>query len=418
MNERKRAGGQYGPSGCPSCGLPSDDRQTGMGEAKMDSQAALDTETFETFRNWRINRTQYATQWKERTGGKVMGYFCTYAPEELIYAAGILPVRILGSHEVHDVTEPHIFAMFCPFCRDCLAQGLKGRFDYLNGIMIAQSCLHIRQAFTSWQKHVPVDYSYYLPMPHHVQSHRATPFLTKELEVFRASLEQWLGRKIDSAAIDEAIEVYNRNRRLMWQVYELRKGDSPPLTGEEAMEMVLSSQMVDKKDHNAALESLLGRLAKREVARPTGSRLMVLGSEDDDLEFMRMAESCGATVVVDDHCTGTRYFWNNVESDGNPLQNIAERYVKRVPCPTKDWPQRTRAAHVLELARVYNVQGAIIIQQKFCDPHELDIPALTRTLRDAGIKTLFLEFDVTVPMGQFKVRVEAFLEMLQEDDLF
>ncbi|MBU0717938.1 MAG: benzoyl-CoA reductase, bzd-type, subunit N [Planctomycetes bacterium] len=384
----------------------------------MATQARLDQETFETFRNWRVNRAQYAQEWKKRTGGKIMGYFCTYAPEELMYAAGILPVRILGSHEVQDVTEPHIFAMFCPFCRDCLAQGLKGKFAYLDGIMIAQSCLHIRQAFTSWQKHIPIDYSYYLPMPHHVQSRHATPFLTKELEVFRASLEQWLGKKIDDRAIDHAIDIYNRNRELMWKVFELRKGDSPPLTGEEAMELVLSSQMVDKEEHNAALESLLGKLAKREVRRPTGTRLMILGSEDDDLAFIRMVESCGATFVIDDHCTGTRYFWNKVERGGDILTDLAVRYVKRVPCPSKDWPKRTRVEHVVKLAKDYDTQGAIVMQQKFCDPHELDNPALIKALHEAGLKTLFLEFDVTVPIGQFKVRVEAFLEMLQEDDLF
>lgn len=384
----------------------------------MVNQCALDRETFEVFRNWRIDRAKYATEWKKRTGGKIVGYFCTYVPEELLYAAGVLPVRILGSHEVQDVTEPHIFAMFCPFCRDCLAQGLKGRFNYLDGIMIAQSCLHIRQAFSSWEKHVPVDYSYFLPMPHHVQSPHATPFLTKELEVFKESLETWLGKTIDDQAIDKAIDVYNRNRQLMWNVYELRKGDSPPLSGEEAMEMVISSQMVDKEDHNAALETLLARLAKRDCTRSTGLRLMVLGSEDDDIEFLRMVESCDATFVTDDHCTGTRYFWNNVERNGTLLSSIAQRYVKRVPCPTKDWPERTRVAHVLALAKSYNVLGAIVMQQKFCDPHELDNPALIRALSDAGVKTLFLEFDVTVPIGQFKVRVEAFLEMLREDDLF
>ena len=73
---------------------------------------------------------------------------------------------------------------------------------------------------------------------------------------------------------------------------------------------------------------------------------------------------------------------------------------------------------MLALAKEYDIQGTIVMQQKFCDPHELDNPALTKALEDAGIKTLFLEFDVTVPIGQFKVRVEAFLEMLQEDDLF
>jgi len=385
----------------------------------MVEQVQLDAETFATFRDWRLKRAQYAKDWKARTGGKIMGYFCTYAPEELIYAAGILPVRILGSHEVQDVTEPHIFAMFCPFCRDCLAQGLKGRFDYLDGIMIAQSCLHIRQAFTSWQKHVPVDYSYYLPMPHHVQSRHATPFLAKEIALFRESLETWLGRKISDAAIEDAIEVYNRNRRLTHQFYALRKGENPPCTGEEAMEVILSSQMVDKREHSDALETLLGRLSERKVSRPTGTRLMILGSEDDDIEFIRMVESCNATFVTDDHCTGTRYFSNEVAPGGGGLlERIADRYVKRTPCPTKDWPVRSRAAHVVRLAKEYNVQGAILMQQKFCDPHEIDIPALKKTLEQAGVKTLFLEFDVTVPIGQFRIRVEAFLEMMSQEDLF
>ena len=71
------------------------------------------------------NRHQYAQEWKAKTGRKVMGYFCTYVPEEIIYAAGILPVRILGSHEPQTVTEPHIFGMYCPVCRDSLAQGVK-----------------------------------------------------------------------------------------------------------------------------------------------------------------------------------------------------------------------------------------------------------------------------------------------------
>ena len=74
--------------------------------------------------------------------------------------------------------------------------------------------------------------------------------------------------------------------------------------------------------------------------------------------------------------------------------------------------------HALALAKAYNVQGAIIMQQKFCDPHELDIPALTKALNGVGLKTLFLEFDVTVPVGQFKIRVEAFLEILHGEDLF
>jgi benzoyl-CoA reductase subunit C len=373
---------------------------------------------FDKLREWEKDRHGYAKAWKERTGGKVMGYFCTYVPEEILYAAGVLPVRILGSHEPQDVTEPHIFGMFCPFCRDCLAQGLKGRYDYLDGIMIAQSCLHIRQTFTSWYKHIPIDFYYYLYMPNRVQSPRALPYLTGEIVEFKKAIENWTGKTITDDDLDNAINVYNENRRLMHAVYDLRKADNPPLSGEEAMEMIIADQTTDKAEHNEELKKLLDELSKRKNGRETGVRLMILGSEDDDIEFINMVESCGATFVIDDHCTGSRYFWNEVEPAENRLEAIAKRYIDRVPCPSKDWEERTRVKHIVNLAKEWNVSGAIVIQQKFCDPHELDIPAIRKALAEIGVKTLFLEFDVTVPIGQFKVRVEAFLEMLAEEDLF
>lgn len=370
----------------------------------------------EKFQQWFENRHEYAKDWKERTGGKVLGYFCTYVPEEILYAADVLPVRILGSHEPLDVTEPHIFGMYCPFCRDCLAQGLKGRYDYLDGIMIAQSCLHIRQAFTSWKIHMPPEFTYYLYMPNKVQSPRAFPYLVSELRKFKESVENWTGKKITDEDLDRGIEIVNRNRRLMKELYERRKGEKPPITGLDAMYMVVSSQMTDKNEHSDAVQEILNNPPKEQ--RDAGNRLMIIGSEDDDTKFIEMVESLGATFVIDDHCTGSRYFWNEVKPDGNRLESIARRYLERPQCPSKDWEERTRIPHIMGLAKDYGVQGAILIQQKFCDPHELDTPAITKELNSAGIPTLFLEFDVTVPLGQFRTRVEAFLEMLMEEELF
>jgi benzoyl-CoA reductase subunit C len=373
---------------------------------------------FDQFKEWYENRHEYAKKWKERTGGKVIGTFCTYVPEEILYAADILPVRILGSHEPQDVSEPHIFAMYCPFCRDCLAQGLKGRYDYLDGITIAQSCLHIRQTFTSWDLHIPVDFKYYLPHPMNVQSPQAVPYLTEELKEFKKAIEEWTGKEITNEDLERGIEIMNTNRRLLQEVYEFRKQPNPPLTGLEAMLMVVSSQMTDKREHNKALAELLEKLPSRSLDEP-GERLMILGSEDDDTEFIAMVEDLGSRIVIDDHCTGTRYFYEKVNTNGDALASIAERYVKRVPCPSKDWPQRTRLDHIIKLAKEYDVQGAIVMQMKFCDPHELDTPAIKEALEnDVGIPTIFLEFDVTVPIGQFKTRVEAFLEILREEDLF
>lgn len=372
----------------------------------------------EKFKGWYENRHDYAKQWKEKTGGKVLGYFCTYVPEEILYAADVLPVRILGSHEPLDVTEPHIFGMYCPFCRDCLAQGLKGKYDYLDGIMISQSCLHIRQAFTSWEMHVPVDFSYYLPMPQNVQSKRSLPYLAGELKAFKEAVEKWTGQTITEDKLKRGITIMNTSRRLTRELYEKRKVPDPPVTGLDAMYTVVASQMVDKGEYNETLGEWLGNLPDTSGHNGSKIRLMILGSENDDTEFVGMVESLNAVFVVDDHCTGSRYFWNDVTTNGDLLDSIARRYIERVPCPTKDWPKRLRIDHIKKLAKDWKVQGAIVIQQKFCDPHELDNPAIMRELKAVGVPSQFLELDVTVPVGQFKTRVEAFLEMLTEEDLY
>jgi benzoyl-CoA reductase subunit C len=288
----------------------------------------------------------------------------------------------------------------------------------MKGITLAQSCLHLRQSFTSWRNHVPVDFAHYIYMPNKVQTEHARPYYRGELDKYKAALEEWSGRPITDDGLKQATELYDENRRLMHQVYDLRKGPNPAVTGLEAMVMVASSFMVDKKDHNAELKRILPELEGRGFERDPGARLMIVGSEDDDTEFVKMVESVGATIVADDHCTGSRYFWNLTDHTGDIMGDIANRYIDRPACPTKDWEERRRFDHILQLARDFNVDGAILIQQKFCDPHECDMPPLRQFLESHDIPCLSLEFDVTVPLGPMRIRVEAFLEMVGEEELF
>ncbi len=374
---------------------------------------------FGQFQNWYEKRHDYARAWKARTGGTVVATMCTYTPEEVLIAAGMLPVRVLGAHEPQNVTEPHIFGMFCPFCRDSLAQGLLGRFDYADGVTLTQSCIQYRQAFTSWRMHVPtVKWDYYLPMPNEVQSQFAKKLHYDEVKKFHTFMEVTSGRKISAADLKQAIETVNENRRLLMQLFDYRKEENPRVTGVEALYASITAQFVDKEEHNRELKRVLAELPKRPQNREEGVRVMTIGSENDDCGFMAMVESVGCTIVIDDQCSGTRYFWNESKPNDDPIAAIADRYCERPACPTKDYPAHTRFDHVLKLARDYNARAAIFLQQKFCDPHEGDYPDLKQHLEDNGIPTLFLEFDITNPLGPFRTRVEAFLETLSEEELF
>ena len=151
---------------------------------------------FDQFKDWYEKRHDYARAWKARTGGQVVATMCTYTAEELLIAAGMLPVRVLGAHEPQNVTEPHIFGMFCPFCRDSLAQGLLGRFDYAEGVTLTQSCIQYRQTFSSWRSNVPsVKWDYYVPMPNDVQSPHARKAHYAEIQAFRTFLSALTGKE-------------------------------------------------------------------------------------------------------------------------------------------------------------------------------------------------------------------------------
>jgi benzoyl-CoA reductase subunit C len=370
------------------------------------------------FRDWYKNRHSYAETWKENHSQQVIGMMCTYVPEEILYAAGMLPVRILGGHEPQDVTEAHIFGMFCPFSRDALAQGLKGKYSYVDSIVLSHSCLHFRQTFTSWKMHLPLKWSYYLPMPNQVQSPYAKQEFQSEVKKFKEFIEKEIGKTITAEALKQGTSLMDKNRSLLRKIYELRKKENPPITGADAVYMAVTSQFISKEDHNTALEALLEKANEFTPSRETGVRLMTIGSENDDVQFFEMVESLPATIVCDEQCAGSRYFWNPTIDAGDPIQTIANRYVDRPPCPTKDYPERKRFPHILNLAKEYGVQGVILMQEKFCDPHEADNPALKRFLEENGIPTLTLEFDSTNPLGPLKIRVEAFLETLSAEELF
>ena len=374
---------------------------------------------FDQFKGWYEKRHDYAKAWKQRTGGQVVATMCTYTAEELLIAADMLPVRVLGAHEPQNVTEPHIFGMFCPFCRDSLAQGLLGRFDYCDGVTLTQSCIQYRQTFSSWRSNVPsVQWDYYVPMPNEVQSIHARKAHHAELQSFRIFLQALTGKELTNAKLKEALAVVDENRRLLRELFEYRKATDPQVSGVEAIYASLTAQFVDKREHNEALKQVLAKLPTRGLVRPEGVRFMTIGSENDDIAFMAMVESVGSTIVIDDQCSGTRYFWNESKPDEDVIKAIADRYCDRPACPTKDYPSHTRFDHVLGLAKEFNARAAIFLQQKFCDPHEGDYPDLKRHLESNGIPTLFLEFDITNPIGPFRIRVEAFLETMSEEDLF
>jgi len=173
--------------------------------------------------------------------------------------------------------------------------------------------------------------------------------------------------------------------------------------------------MIPKEEHNKLLQELLSGIERREDLPKEGVRLLVSGSIMDNSELLRLIESVGGSVVADDLCTGSRYFWNLVKEGAEPMMAIAERYLRKIPCPFM-YSSEERFKHVREMVKTFNVEGVIIFSLKFCDVHSFDAPLLAEELREKeGLPVLHLEWEHSLSgIAQLRTRIEAFVEMLEE----
>jgi benzoyl-CoA reductase subunit C len=344
---------------------------------------------------------------------KAFGYICTYTPEEIIYAAGILPVRVFGKPGETPVADAYLYSNICSFVRSCFEQALQDGYSNIDGLLACNSCDHIRRLYDAWQNYIPTPFTYIFSLPC-----KTTPstlaFFQQELNQFKDHLERYLGHEITTKDLQEAITVYNQTRQLLRRLYQLRQSHPPLVTGAEALEIVRAGMVMPKPEFNHLLEEFL---TERETSSPQQNnnrvRLLILGSELDDPEYLQLIEDLGAIIVADDLCIGTRYFWDLVDPQLDPIEGIAQRYLTRTPCPRMH-PAGSRIEHLTSLIEHFKVEGIIYETIKFCDLHSSGYPLIKKGLEQLDLPILKLEREYNLAsVGQMRTRVEAFLENIR-----
>ncbi len=357
------------------------------------------------------NRHAYAKKWKERTGGKVLGYYTTYFPEEVAYAGGMLPVRIMAKHEPDSISDRHIYAS-CIAARDMLNQFYLGRYDYVDAIIHTEGCQWLFHTFESTLSERPELKSHYLFFPDYAEAPTSKYALRSELNVLKGKVEEWTGNTITDEALDHAIEVYNKYRSLVRRIYQMRREASPVIHGAEAMEIMLATQVMDKAEAIPLLEELIAELETREGGEDR-VRLLLLGSETWDTSLEEIAESVGADFVIDELDNGSSYCWNNIIPLSDRLQAIGMRYLDKPRSPIRDDNYRRRPQHIFDLIEDWGVDGVVIEKQILCHLHGTDNYAVWKLLRDRYVPFHFLERDNTNPVEETTLRLEAFVNVLK-----
>jgi len=358
-----------------------------------------------------LNRHKLAEGWK-REGKKVFGYFCNYTPEELIYAAGIIPVRIRGSSENIELADSLLPTFCCSYMRSALDQALKGNYSYLDGAVFPKSCDMTRALYSIWKRNIKLPYYWNLPVPGKTTG-EAVDFFIQELKLFKESLEGYTKQQITDNSLKNAIKIYNENRSLAGEVYKLGLSDAPPLSGSQRFGILLAGLIMPKEDHNAMLRKLLKNLPSPKRSNEKKVRLLVAGNTFESIGLLQTLEEYGGEIVIDDIDVGTRYYGSTVNENSDPLRALAERYLRKIPCPCKH-PAEPRLKHMLELAKSYRVKGVILVTQKYCDTHLYDRPWMESSLKEEGLPVLVVDHSDTGWVGgKFKTMAQAFIEMLE-----
>jgi benzoyl-CoA reductase subunit C len=349
-------------------------------------------------------------------GKKVFGWLCTYVPEEVIHAAGALPIRITGYNQEMELEDgnAYLYINNCSFSRSCLQLGLRKEYDFLDGVVAGSTCDGARRLFDLWRYYLKPDFFQMLTVPR--KSHeRAHELYYSQVEDFKKHLEEYLGLKITDAALLNSIKVMNESRSLLKELYSLRALDEPLITGQETMEVLNGSFRMHKEQFNDYLRELIADLKKSAVGHKPKARLMLIGSVMTNPEFMKSIEELGVIVVTDELCTSTRYWSDPVVLEGarNPLYAISHRYLSNFPC-ARMHPSTERFDRIVKLAREARVDGIISETIRYCVPYAHDIPLLSDRLKSEQIPLLTLDVEYgTSGSGQIRTRVQAFLEMVE-----
>jgi len=362
----------------------------------------------------RLNR--FISDWKAQ-GKKVIGYVCSYVPEEILYAADILPVRITGKGvDDTSLADSYLTRVNCTFSRCCLEIGMSGGFDFLDGAVFLNGCDHIRRAYDNWAAHESaLPFMYMLPVPHVIDS-EGLQWYREEVTKLKEAVEEHFGVKITPERLSEAVTIYNETRRLLRKLYDLRAGDQPPITGAEALTILSAATAMPKEEFNKLLNALFEELETKEGAADKKVRLLIAGSLMDDPEFLENVEDLGAVVVSDALCFGARAFWDLTDETGDPFDALTERYYKHSPCPRMAGQYQKRLDFVKDQIERAQVDGVILEYIKFCDLHGTDNALLKRDLEGTGIATIELErqYGPLADAGRIRTRVQAFLERIEK----
>lgn len=358
---------------------------------------------------------------EKHPGVGAFAVFPVYAPHEFIHAAGLMPLGLFGVGSKLEVTHADSrFASFiCSIAKSTLELFLRGELKEFQGVVFSSICDVARNLASIAQRNTPDLYVEYLHLPQSAATPAAREYTRNEFRRFRNNLAARLGRPIPDAAIVRSLNLYNRVRRLIRDLYQHRRTHPGTIGGADMFAVIQAGTRMMPEDFADLLESMLDEARARPPLKRDSVRVVLEGSfcEQPPIELIETIESAGCQIVDDDLCIGWRLFKADVPTDGDPVQNLADAYIAGTTYTSVRFdPAKPRTQGLVDRTKHAGADAVIFSAAKFCEPALLDYVLFRKILDERGISHLKLEFEEKMwTFDRLRNEVETFTESMLFD---
>ena len=359
--------------------------------------------------------------WKAAAPGrKAIGYMPVYVPRELIHAAGMLPVGILGGGDSLEVIQGDAYyqSYICRIPRSTLELGLTGRLDCLDGMLFPSICDVIRNLSGMWQILFKDKYVKYVDVPQNYQDAVGGNFYIQEMETVREDLGRLRGAPITDAELNASIRVYNDNRAAVRELYAYRAAQPWQAPTAEVYLLLRAGMVLPPEEHTVLVREYIA--ATDAVPRPKrdNARVVINGSfcEQPPLGLIKSIEMSGCYIVDDDFMLVTRWLLDEVPADANPLDELSKAFLHRSASTAAKYEttREEKGVFLMKQVKTGAAEGVIFAAPSFCDPALLERPMLQDVLKKRGIPyTAFKYAENTGQMAPIREQAGTFADSIK-----
>jgi benzoyl-CoA reductase subunit C len=349
-------------------------------------------------------------RWRE-AGGKVLGHFQVYFPEELAHAAGMLPVKVRGAPVDRRQADSRFGSYLCSILRSSLELALSGRLE-LDMFVSHPICDAARNLAAVWGRNFTYP-AQILYLPQNANSAYAAQYLRDEYARLQEEIETVAGKLVSAEDLRRSIEVFNENRRLLRELYAIKRETPWLLSIDEAYVLMNVGGMIPREEHNALLRYVIPQIQARPGRKQDKIRVVFEGGfcEQPPLDLLRViGQSC--YVVDDDLLIGLRWILEDVATAGDPLLNLADAYLNESSySPVQHDLRKPKERMLLERIKGAGAEAAIITAAKMCEPGLDEQVAYSKTLDEQNIPYFISEFEEKMTsFDHLQVQLETFVE--------